>query len=135
MNLTRRAVTALAAAALLGLAGLSGCGGPKGGLEGTYKLMSIEEGGATLEGEALTATGLNVMKVDFVDKGAKCTFTFPEGKTGEGTYEVVENTITVTSDIELKGVIIGNTITFRAPGDLFGQAGIGNVTITYVKAG
>ena len=102
---------------------LAGCGGSGGsGVVGKYELVSITEDGTTMKGEELEAYAKllgvdgSLMSMELTSDGKVImTSAMMEDLSGEGTYKVDGNKITVTvDDAPAEGTIDGNRITLNA---------------------
>lgn len=101
-------------AALL-LAACSSATGGTDAMAGTWELSSAEASGITLSKEALSSMGLSDgLTMEF--NGGKFTANFA-GETGEGTYKIEGDKVTMTSQGEdLVGTLVDNELHIEESG-------------------
>ena len=95
----------------------SGSGGGSTGLTGKYNLVSITEGGDTMDASQLAEFGLDIDEfyLEFLDGRKFKMVTF--GETQDGTYKLDGKALTLTVDGEpASATIDGNKIVLDADG-------------------
>ena len=102
------------AAAIL-LAACSSATGGTDAMTGTWELSSAEASGITLSKEALSSMGLSEsLTMDF--NGGKFTANFA-GETGEGTYKIDGDKVTMTAEGEdMVGTLVDNELRIEESG-------------------
>ena len=102
------------AAAIL-LAACSSVTGGTDAMTGTWELSSAEASGITLSKEALSSMGLSEsLTMEF--NGGKFTANFA-GETGEGTYKIDGDKVTMTSEGEdMVGTLVDNELRIEESG-------------------
>ena len=102
------------AAAIL-LAACSSATGGTDAMTGTWELSSAEASGITLSKEALSSMGLSEsLTMEFY--GGKFTANFA-GETGEGTYKIDGDKVTMTSEGEdMVGTLVDNELRIEESG-------------------